>query len=81
MTEVIWYGVESSGRDSPRAHARLVTEKGLAERPLCGIDHEWTEPEPTRGRCRRCEDIATGLEKYGRRRPYAPRWKGDPSCA
>jgi hypothetical protein len=55
--QVIWYGVVSTGKDPPLAHARLVTEKGMAERPLCGQLYEWSAPREERGRCRRCEDI------------------------
>ncbi len=61
---VIWYGISQTGKDPPRAHARLVTEKGLAERPLCGLSHPFTEPQPERGRCRRCADIAKAHERW-----------------
>lgn len=61
--QVIWWGVISSGKDPPRAHARLLTEKGLAERPLCGIGYQWSEPQPERGQCRLCWDIEKTLRR------------------
>ena len=71
---IIWYGVQGTGKDPTRAHAYLMTEKGLSERPLCGRPYTQDEPEPILGRCRRCEDISVILThpsaKY--RREHAP---------
>lgn len=63
--EIIWYAVQTKAAYRSRTHARLLTEKGLAERPLCGVAYGWGEPEPTRARCRRCEDVILGQRSVG----------------
>jgi hypothetical protein len=63
--QIIWYAVQSRTGYRSRTHARLLTEKGLAERPLCGVAYVWGEPAPTRGRCRRCEDVILGKRDVG----------------
>lgn len=58
MAEVMWYGVQVAGKDPTRAHAYLLTEKGLSERPLCGKPYTQGKPDDRRCRCVRCEEIS-----------------------
>jgi hypothetical protein len=72
--EIIWFAVQTKAAYRSRTHARLLTEKGLAERPLCGVAYGWGEPEPTRARCRACEDRIAGRRAVGDERGAGRRW-------